>query len=298
MNTITDRRTFLKTAGLSSFALTLTRPLQALPSDSRYMKNIGLQLWTVRNQLDKNIPSTLKAVADAGYAQVELMSTLDADKYLLIAENLGMKVTSAFIDWRAIGQADAADVPSFDDILEKAESIGLKHLVFGYIGKGERETADHFKRHADRANAAGQKCRTAGIQLCYHNHSFEFGSLPNGQKGFDIFTERFDKELMKFEVDVFWVAIGGRDPIKTIRQLSGRVSQVHLKDLLKGTAVNHDEGTVKPEAFKELGNGIINMASVIEASEAAGAEQCHVEQDASPNPLHSIGESIRYLRML
>ena len=107
-------------------------------------------------------------------------------------------------------------------------------MVFGYIGKGERETVDHFKRHADQANKAGEKCAKAGIQLCYHNHSFEFAKLNGGKTGWDVFVKEFDKKLVKFEVDVFWVKIGGLDPYKTLRQLKGRVSQVHLKDLVKG----------------------------------------------------------------
>lgn len=290
------RRTFLKRTATAAVAAGMARPVLALPAGHPYLDKIGLQLWTVRNQLEKDIPGTLKAVADAGYKQVELMRTLDADAVVPHAKDVGLKVTSAFIDWQSIGNASAG--PDFNSIVEKAKEIELKYLVYGYIGKGFRETTDHFKRHGELANKAGEKCREAGIQLCYHNHSFEFAELDGGRAGWDVLVDEFDHDLVKFEVDVFWVAIGGRDPLEAIRKLKGRVAQVHLKDLLSGTKVEHDESKVPHEAFKELGNGTINMSDVVEVSMAAGADQCHVEQDQSPDPIDSVGQSIRHLKQL
>ncbi len=103
---------------------------------------------------------------------------------------------------------------------------------------------------------------------------------------------------MKFEIAVFWVKIGGLNPLKTMRQLKGRVSQVHLKDLLKGTKTQHDEGQVPHDAFKELGAGTIDMGKVMKVAAEIGAEQCHVEQDQSPAPLTSIATSLKHLRGL
>ncbi len=293
-----DRRTFLQTSGATALTAMLARPLYAMPQDTKYMKNIGLQLWTVRNQMKDDEAGTLKAVADAGYKQVELMKTLGSEKIVKTAKDVGMQVTSAFIEWTSLGKPDDKKAPEFDKILDQAKAFGLKHLVFGYIGKGERETVDHFKRHADQANKAGEKCAKAGIQLCYHNHSFEFAKLNGGKTGWDVFVKEFDKKLVKFEVDVFWVKIGGLDPYKTLRQLKGRVSQVHLKDLVKGAKTQHDEGKVPHEAFKELGAGTIDMAKVMKISAEIGAQQCHVEQDQSPAPLKSISTSIKHLQKL
>ena len=266
-------------------------------SDS-YMKTIGLQLWTVRNQLKEDTAKTLKAVADAGYKQVELMNTLESDEIVRIAKGNGMQVTSGFMEWKSIADPDSKGTPKFDAILEQAKKVGLKHLVFGYIGKGHRETADQFKSHAENANKAGEKCKQAGIQLCYHNHSFEFAKLKDGGTGFDIFVKEFDKDLCKFELDVFWVKIGGRKPLKVMRELSGRISQVHLKDLKKAVKTEHDEGKVPHEAFEELGDGSIDFAKVMELARKIGVEQCHVEQDQSPAPLDSIVKSMKHLTSL
>lgn len=276
----------------------MSSPLQAALAETNYLKSIGLQLWTVRNQMEEDQQATLKAVADAGYRQVELMNVLGSIDIAKTARDLGLDVTSAFIDWQSVGNPDADGAPKFDEILDKARELKLKHLVFGYIGKGHRETANHFKGHAERANAAGEKCKAAGIQLCYHNHSFEFAPLENETTGFDIFVDEFDKDLVKFEVDVFWVKIGGRDPFATMKALKGRMSQVHLKDLMKGSEVQHDEGKVPHEAFKELGAGSIKMKRVLNMAKKLGVEQCHVEQDQSADPLKSIATSMQHLNSL
>ncbi len=293
-----QRRTFLQTTGAAGLAAFLSRSLWALPADHRYLKTIGLQLYTLRNQLAKSVPDTLKAVADAGYYQVELMGVADAREVITAAQDVGLKATSAMIDWQTIVNPDQAGVPPFSQALDVAAKYDLRFLVIPYVGKGFRETADQLKRLAERANRAGEQCRQAKIQLCYHHHSFEFQQLADGRTGWDVFVAEFDPELVKFEIDVFWAKIGGLDPVKTIANLQGRVAQLHLKDLLPGTPTIYDESKVPPAAFKEVGHGLIEWTSVLQAAEAAGVVQCHVEQDQSPDPIASIGQSLQYLKQL
>lgn len=297
-----QRRTFLKTTSASvSACLTsfLARPLMAMPQESKYIDTIGLQLWTVRDQLAEDNKKTLKAIADAGYKQVELMDVGQADDLKPICNDLGLKITSAFFDWNSICNPKNDGVPTIDSILEKAKAHDIKHIVFGYIGKGSRETTDQYKAHAVNTNAAGEKAKKLGMQMCYHNHSFEFATLEDKKStGFQMFMDHFDKDFVKFELDVFWAKIGGWDPFDTLRKLKGRCSQVHLKDLKADTGVIVDEGNVPNDAFKECGNGTINMAEIMKVAEEIGVEQCHVEQDQSPNPIASIGTSIKHLKSL
>jgi sugar phosphate isomerase/epimerase len=239
----------------------------------------------------------MKAIKEAGYAQVELGDVMAADNLVALARENQLSVTSSFITWNTIAEENPKGVPTMAQIIDKATQHGLKHLVFGYIGKGFRETADQYKSMADRANAAAELCQTASIQLCYHNHSFEFAKLDNGQSGFEIFMERFAKP-MKFELDIFWAAIGGWDPVETMEKLDGRISQLHLKDLKADVGTIYDEGKVPEDAFLEVGNGIIDMAKVIQMARKIGVEQCHVEQDQSPAPLKSIATSYNYLKKL
>jgi len=114
--------------------------------------------------------------------------------------------------------------------------------------------------------------------------------------GYDVFVQEFGDEMM-FEVDVFWIKAANLDPVSLIKGLSGRISQLHLKDIKKGINLPI-YGGLPNDAFKELGNGIIPMEPIIEAAKAAGVEHCHVEQDQSPNPLASIKESMVYLKGL
>jgi sugar phosphate isomerase/epimerase len=301
MNHSLNRRTWLQSSVVAMGALALgarVRPAWALPKDHPYFGTIGLQLYTVRNQLDQDQTKTLKSIADAGYYQVELMDVVRQAELAKQAKDLGLKVNSSFHDWRVLALPPASDIATFDEVLEAAKELDLKYLVFGYIGKGARETVAQYQAMADRANAAGEKCRKAGIQLCYHNHSFEFAPLDGGKPGFEVFAERFDPENVKWELDVFWVAIGGYDPIETLGRLQGRVAQVHLKDLKAGVPTIVDEGKVPVDAFQELGDGTIDMAKVLDAARVAGAEVCHVEQDQSPDPLASIKQSYDYLARL
>lgn len=262
-----------------------------------YLASIGLQVWTVRNQLEQDIPGTLRAIKSAGYAQIELMRTLNARAFLPTAQELGLGITSAFIDWDALVKPTATSAVDLAATVKLGREIGLKYLVFGYIDKGNRETIAQMKRHAAAANTYGHQCRDAGIQLCYHHHSFEFAPLNDGRTtGWEILVHDLDRALVKFELDVFWLALGGLDPLKTLQDLRGRVAQVHLKDLAAGTPRNWDEGAVPPEAFKELGQGGLNLKKIIETCAATGVEQCHVEQDQSPDPLASIATSLEYLR--
>lgn len=294
-----NRRHFAKALMAGPLAsISLPRWLNAMEiMNNPYLDNIGIQLWTVRNQMEEDVPGTLQAIKDAGYAQVELMRTIGSDDIVANARKIGLKVSSAFVDWRSIADPSAEDVPSTDDILANAKAFGLKYLVFGYIGKGFRETVAQMAANANAANAFGEKCREAGIQLCYHHHSFEFAPLEDTQKtGWDVLVERFEPNLVKFELDVFWAAIGGLDPVKELKRLKGRVAQVHLKDLMAGTGVIWDEGEVPHEVFKELGNGSLDMPRIIQTAGDTGVEQCHVEQDQSPDPLASIVISARYLR--
>ena len=117
-----------------------------------------------------------------------------------------------------------------------------------------------------------------------------------GKTGYDVLMDEFSAE-MKFEVDVFWVQVGGHDPVELIRTLKERVSQLHLKDLNKETETPA-YGGVPNEAFEELGDGVIPMEPIIEVASEAGVDHCHVEQDQSPDPLASIRQSMDHLQTL
>jgi len=295
------RRTFLQTsAAFSAAALTaqLARPLHAMAQQSQYMDTIGLQVYTIRNQLKEDSKKALQAVADAGYKQVELGNVTESAEVAAQARALGMNVTSSFMSWKALCKPGGKDVPSVDEVVEAAKKLELQHLVFGYIGKGFRETPALMSKIAKSCNELGKKTADAGIQLCYHNHAFEFEKIDGDTTAYDILINELDSDLVKFELDVFWTKLGGWDPMETMKKLKGRISQVHLKDLKAGTPVFYDEGKVPADAFQECGDGTIDMAAVMKLAGEIGAANCHVEQDKSPDPIASIGQSIDHLKSL
>lgn len=299
---VLSRRSLVRSAAVTGLAAWLANPLSTWADQSGatlpYLDRIGLQLYTVRNQMADDKTATLDAIAMAGYEQVELMSIDDqAVEIAAIARDKGMAVHSAFMDFNAITNPAGDNVISVDRTIELAERIGLRYVVFGYIAKNQRDSADKCKAISDAANTAAEKTRAAGMQMCYHNHSFEFEKFAGGQQTpFDIFIERFDPQVMDFELDVFWVKIGGKDPMAMMKHLAGRISQVHLKDLKADVGTITDEGKVPADAFQELGDGVIDIPTVMKLAKEIGVRQCHVEQDQSPAPLESISQSIQFLR--
>ena len=289
-----NRRHFLQ----SSLASLLSVPAFALEADNPYRKNIGIQLYTLRNQIQADLAGTLKAVAAAGYRQVEPYGFPDttARELIKVSKDLGMEANSSHFAWESVTDPDKAGVVPFPEILQQAKDAGLSHLVIPYLHGDSRKTSDDYRRLAERCNAGASLAKEAGIQLAYHNHQFEFQPLADGKTGFEVFTEEFSPE-MKFELDVFWVVVGGKDPVERLGALKGRVSQVHLKDLKAGVTLP-EFGKLSEDAFKELGQGIIPMEPIIVASAAAGVAHAHVEQDQSPDPIASIATSIAYLRGL
>ncbi len=290
------RRQFLAASAAASAIICRPQNLFALDTDNVYRKEIGIQLYTLRNEIKKDVAGTIKAVADAGYKQVECYGFPNADAMIDAAKENGLAVNSTHFEWDSVVNPDQKGVQPFGEILEKANKIGLKHLVIPYLADKNRRNLDDYKLLCQRCNKAAEEAKKAGIQLAYHNHAFEFKPMDGGKTGYDVLIDEFSAD-MHFEVDVFWIQVGGKDPVKLVRDLKGRVSQLHLKDLNKSVKTP-EYGGIPKEAFEELGDGVIDMEPIIEVAKEAGVKICHVEQDHSPHPIKSIQQSIEHLKTL
>lgn len=289
------RRNFLRTTVATSLFAGTAQTLSALAADDRYRANIGLQLYSLRNELKADTDGTIKALVAAGFKQGELYGFPNCDHLIKASQTHGLALNSAHFDWESAVNPSDEGFSEFKKVVEKANVIGLSHLCVPYLHHKDRKSLDDYKRVAETLNKAAVIAKGAGIQLQYHNHAFEFQPMQGGT-GYGVFIQEFGPE-MKFEIDVFWVQAAGLDPVTLIKVLSGRVAQLHLKDLAKGTKLPIYNGMPK-SAFKELGNGMIPMEPIIDAGRAAGVAHCHVEQDHSPNPLSSVTESVKYLSSL
>ena len=292
-----DRRTFIRTSAATTLAFSQTGKLLALEAENAYRKNIGIQLYTLRNQLAKDPAGTLKEVAAAGYKQVELYGFPKADAMISGAKDAGLEIHSSHFEWDSVVNPKDAEMSDFAKIIEQAKKIGLSHLVIPYLQDGNRKTLDDYKKVAANANKAAEMADKAGIRLSYHNHNFEFAPMEGGKSGYDIFIEEFSPKMM-FEIDVFWVKAAGVEPVDLINKLKGRVSQLHLKDLKEGLKMPNYASGLPADVFQELGDGIIPMEPILVAAKAAGVVHCHVEQDQSPDALKSIRQSMEYLTKL
>jgi len=290
------RRTFIGHTTFATLTLAMGSRLHALGADNPYRANIGIQLYTLRDPLGRDAAATIKAVADAGYKQVEAFGFPGMTDVIQQARDAGLAVNSAHFRSDTVVTPKDAALSDFAKILERAKELQLTHLVIPAIPPATRVSIDTYKKVAENCNKGAAMAKEAGISLDYHNHSFEFTPLDGEKSGFDVFIEEFSED-MKFELDVFWVRVGGFDPDAMITRLKGRVSQLHLKDLADGHNLPYFGG-MPPDSFKEIGNGIIPMRPILEAAAAAGVAHCHVEQDHSPDPLASIRTSIKNLSKL
>ena len=266
-----------------------------------YVDEIGIQLWTVRDQMAIDPAATLKTIKELGYHQVELGDTRTLAELKPICDDLGLKINSSFINWNTVtgGWKYTPDDTPFDfgEVLETATKAGLSHLVFGYLRPEERTSADDWKRLADQLNVAGEKTKSAGMQLTYHNHNFEWDPIE-GTTGFDILTERMDGDLTPWELDIFWAQIAGQDAREVMTAAKDRLELLHLKQLHRGTPVVTRIADVPENAFEELPDGDMPIKELMRYGKELGVTYCMVEQDGNydTGSLASAGKSIEFLR--
>ncbi len=265
-----------------------------------YLDTLGIQLWTVREQMAADPRATLKALADLGYQQVELMDTRDITRLKPICDEYGLAVNSSFIQWTAItGRWDLLpDAPriTVEEILEQANAGGLSHLIFGYMLPEEHKTADDWKRHIESANNAAAKAQAAGLNMAYHNHNFEWEPV-DGTTGWELLKEHMDGSLVPFELDLGWAAMAGQDPAQVLESVSDRVSLLHIKNLVDLPQPYVTIESMPADKFTELGAGKLDIPALMRQGQEAGVTYCFYEQDNNwkPDALGSAERSIEFL---
>jgi sugar phosphate isomerase/epimerase len=317
----TSRRTFVKTAASGLAASGLTASLLKIPSLRANPLNlpIGLQLYTVGDEMDRDPTGTLKAVAAAGYKQVELSpltktpakdlkKALDdaglknpSGHYLLsdLLSNLQEKIDLAHQfgqEFMVIAVPWVADPSRFKPD-PQAGQIGL----FLEIVKGL--TLDDWKWNAEQFNKVGEQVKKAGLQLAYHNHNFEWKSYGS-VTGYDELLRLTDPSLLKLELDCGWAIIAGQDPIAYLTKYPQRYALLHVKDFRKGftprttLTVDNDSGAPVPT---ELGRGSIDYNRIFAAAKKASIRALFVEQEppfADMPALEAIKVDYEYMKNL
>src|ERR1700709_1193623 len=238
-----NRRSFLKSASMYSAAV-LAAP--SLPSWLNKKSPVsGLQLYTVRTAMEKDVKGTLAKVAQIGYNSLEGATYTGTGKFygmdpktfsgVLKTNNLVMRSCHYRLGEDGAGLTDPSKgtiLHGWDKTVEDAHTLGIQYMVCAWLSPKERLGLDHYKKMADEFNVAGEACKKAGIQFCYHNHDFEFVQ-ENGQYPYDILLDNTDKNLVKMEIDLYWLTKAKQDPIALIEKHPGRFPLWHVKDMDK-----------------------------------------------------------------
>lgn len=263
-----------------------------LAAKARTLKVIGVQLYTVRSVLPQKPLETLKAIDQIGYREVEVVAA-SLDKIWDSLKQTSLKPVSLHLD-TALFMHDQDKLPG---ALDDAKKRGFEYVVCPYIPPQERGGADVMRKLGETLNKAGEMCRKTGLRLCYHNHAFEFQPEGSGTL-LDVLMQTADPGLVNLELDVMWSTVAGVDPVSVLKKYGKRVVLMHLKNVAPGLQKQYNE-TVPRTAFREVGNGVVDIPAVLKAASEAGVQHYFVEQDQTPgDPLASLKQSFDYLRKL
>ena len=274
-------------------------PEAKAPAVAKFDHDLGAQLYTLRSVIADNPAEILKNLAAIGYVEAEVLQGNFA-KYRSMILDAGLAPTAMHLASELITSGAANDEDgnpvSLDGAIEQAAADKIAYLVMPYVRQEDRGTdLDHYKALAEKLNAAGERCAASGVGFAYHNHAFEFEPMGDSTP-LGALLAGTDANLMKLELDVFWVSTAGADPASLIAEQADRVRLVHLKDKAPDHPQQYKEGA-PPEAFREVGSGSIDFPAVLRACAAAGVEHYIVEQDQTPGaPIDSLRQSYEYLR--
>lgn len=265
------------------------------------IKRVGLQLYTVRGEIKKDFDGTVAKVAATGYKEVEFFGGeygghSPQDLRALLDKN-GLAAPSAHINYDVIEKR-------WPETLEAAHTIGQQYLVCPWIDEKQRN-AEGWKRAVELFNKAGEASQKAGIQFCYHNHSFEFAAPDPalGKLPYDFLLAETDPKFVKMEMDLCWISVAQKDPLSYFEKYPGRFPMVHVKDYVNDpNATSSYAGATGSVAFKgrlaDVGQGQIDWKRILSHSDEAGIKHYFVENDDAKQPFEDIKISYDYLEEL
>lgn len=285
-----NRRTFLTQASLISAGI-MVAPKLVMASTKENI--VGLQLWSMRDQLPHHVPEVIGKVAKAGYKEVETYGYskkdgfwgLDAKAFSNLLKSNGMSTPSGHFEFDhffATGQTD-----ELETYIDAAHITGMETIIVPHLDGNFIKTVDDFKRIADKLSTAAAICKKAGLKFGYHNHNFEWKKV-DGTTFYDTILTHTDPSVVKMEMDLYWVVRTGQDPVEIIKAHPGRFFAFHIKDMDKS---NHELNT-------EIGSGTIDFKRIMSYAKLGGVKHFIVEQENYTNidPYVSITQSCNYVK--
>ena len=244
------------------------------------MRKFGLQLFTVRDSLSKDLAGTLKQVAAAGYTGIEIFGPYGTQIYQqhrpLLAE-LHLSVLGGHILLDTV-----QDEARLTQTVREYAEMGAKHLALAWLQPELRGGLESYRKVAALCNRAGEIAKAHGVAFAYHNHDFEFKLVEDGRTAHQVLLDESDPANLKVELDAFWVQKAGLDPVQVLNRLGSRVSILHAKDMTRD-----DKRT-----FEIVGDGQLDFTALFAAADKIGVDWYVVEQDECPQgELESIRKS-------
>jgi len=285
-----SRRDFLKTGALAVTGFTLLSSDLFAGSKKPAVRNIGVQLWSVKEDMGKDAAGTLAKVAKIGYKQVEGFGYSDgkffglsADQFAKVLVENGLTMPSAHGMITSKDYANGQLSDAFKKMADDAKKVGQKYVIAPYMVDEDRSKG---KLMAEMFNKAGEHCKSMGMKFGYHNHDFEFAKY-DGVSLFKTLLDNTQQDLVTFEMDLYWVKFAKENPIEWFKKYQGRFTHLHVKD--------HDP--IKNVSV-EVGEGDINFQEIFN-SKLSGAKYFIVELENYKRPaLQGIEISLNNLKKL
>jgi sugar phosphate isomerase/epimerase len=249
---------------------------------------VGLELYSLRKELDRDVPGALALVQRMGFTEVEvaMLHGLSANEFSAALKAAGLKATSMAAGYEELqGKLDL--------VKERAEEFLAKWVVLAWIPHSGDFTVEIAKRVAREMNEWGESLGKNGMRLAYHPHGYEFRQEANGS-AFDVLLKETNPKTVFFEVDTFWAEVAGQNCAQLITRLGSRVRLMHLKDLRRGVKTGVFTGAARDEDSVALGDGVIDWRGVLVAAQRAGVERYFIE-DESPAVEKQLPRSLEFL---
>jgi len=316
-----SRRLFLQQASLAAAGLLLPGGMQAFASGNGLPKKVGIQLYTMRDQLDKNPTDTLTRISKIGYQEVETYYGytpgsagkfwgLPVKELKSLLASLNMTSPSGHYGLNNYLTEGNGKDDELKAQVEYAVELGQQYFVIPALPMAQWDatpTASHYKFISEQLNKAAEYCKKAGLKVAFHNHFWEFKPLADqAGTGYEIMLKNTDPGKVFFELDLFWAIKSGFDPVKLFAKAPGRFFALHIKDIDKAkpevlvSPANKDKKAMEllsMASFADVGTGAVDFKRILAKAPAAGVKHLYVEQDViKTDHFQSIANSYAYVK--
>ena len=262
----------------------------ALRSGEHFAGPLGLEIYSLRRELKQDLPGTLAKVRQFGFDEVEVPEFygLDPLDFRRALDRADLRAT-------AMVAQDERLRKDMDSVVRDARTLGVSYVIYPWIPH-DAFGREEVMRASDDMNAWGAKLKAAELTLCYHPHGYEFRPAPEGTL-FDLMAANTAKRRVYFQLDVFWVAWPGHDPVRLMQRYPERINLMHIKELAKGFKTGDLTGSAPEESSGIVGQGVIDFPAVLREARRIGIKRYYLEDEAA-NAIGQIPRSLKYLNSL